>query len=177
MVRLLNLTPSTAHQIFRPRLFAKNAGVHVTWQILLSDSTQTGKCRQWLAEPANTKFHEHSFSDSPVAADPQYCTYTPAKCLLMCHKAAIVTNPVTPAEHKTGTRTCCSTNLRLELWHLLFCASGTSRPVHSSRLCCPRTHSEWENVFEAFPWQRWEAPLENASLLSAHCYYIVYIDR
>lgn len=61
MARSLNITPSTAHHIFCPRLFAKNAGVHATWQTLLSGSTQTGKCRQRSAEPANTKFHEYSF--------------------------------------------------------------------------------------------------------------------
>lgn len=56
-------------------------------------------------------------SGSPLAADPQTLYLHSCKlCLLMCQKAAIGTNPVTPAEHKTGTGTGCSTNLRLELW-------------------------------------------------------------
>jgi len=70
MAGSLNLTPSTAHQIFCPRPFAKNAGVHVTWQILLSDSTQT-VARS--AEPANIR--------PAVLRSLQthkYCTYTPA---------------------------------------------------------------------------------------------------
>jgi hypothetical protein len=87
MTRSLNLTPSTAHQIFCPRHLAKNAGVHVTCQTLLSDSTQTGKCRQRSAEPANTKFHEYSFSGSPVAANPQTLNLHSCKLrLLMCQK-------------------------------------------------------------------------------------------
>jgi len=142
MARSLNITPSTAHHIFCPRLFAKNAGVHATWQTLLSDSTQTGKCRQRSAEPANTKFHEYSFQRfSAQTLYPHSCKL----CLLMCHKAAIGTNPVTPTEHKTGTGTGCSTNLRLELWLasvvpcVWYLRAG---PQQQGGLCCPRTHSE-----------------------------------
>ena len=76
----------------------------------------SGCCR-----PTNTALHLHS------------CKLR----LLMCQKAAIETNPVTPAEQKTGARTGCLTNLSLEMWRLLFCASGTSRTVHTSRVMLP----------------------------------------
>jgi hypothetical protein len=118
-----------------------------TWQTLLSDSTQTGKCKGQQNPPIQNFMNIRS-SGSPLDADPQTLYLHSCKlCLLMGQKAAFGANSVTPAEHKTGTGTGtgCSTNLRLELWLasvvpcVWYVPQGRST---AARLCCPRTHSE-----------------------------------
>jgi hypothetical protein len=109
MARSLKRPPSTAHQIFCPRPFAKNARVHVTWQTLLSDSTQT-------VASADKGQQNPPIFVQPFAGRCRPTNTVPTLlqlCLLMRQKAAIGTNPVTPAEHKTTPRTGCSANLRL----------------------------------------------------------------
>lgn len=122
------------HEIFCPRFFSRHAR--------LADSTKSDKCGQTLEEPANTKFHEHSFSNSRTAEHTQISTLLQPLCLPTCQKAAFRTNPVTPAEHNTGRLT----NSRLELSYLLSGASvnlkaGPQQQADRHKgLCCPRSH-------------------------------------
>lgn len=95
MAGSLDLTPSTAHQIFCPRPFAKNGGVHVTWQTLLSGCTRTVATADKGQLNASIFVQRFSGCCRPTILYRHSCKL----CLLRCQKAAIGTNPVTPAEH------------------------------------------------------------------------------
>lgn len=94
----------------------------------------------------------------------------------MRQKAAIGTYPVTPAGHKTGTRTGCSTNLRLKLRHLLFCASGTVPQGRSAAAgyVAPGHIRNEKMYWGLFPDKDGRHLEKMLLLLSAHCHYNVY---
>ena len=136
-VRSLKLTSSTAHQIFCPRLFAKNAGVHVTWQ-----TPAVRLYPNWQVQTKVSRTRQYNTSWTFVQRFSGCCRPTNTVPTLLQTLSSNV--PKSCNWNKSSytrwtenrTRTGCSTNLRLELWHL-FCASGTSGPVRSGRVMSP----------------------------------------